>query len=108
MVAGLFYNLGTFSSQNSAPAIRVSEPEIDLTQIYNNLKSGTAQSISEDGIVAGETETLDCEGKIKGNISSSSKIYHLPGGSFYKRTNPELCFDTEAEAQQAGFRKSKR
>lgn len=107
-MAGLFYNLGYFQRENSPPAIRVSEPEIDLTQIYNNLKLDPAQFAGDQaGAVAGETE-LNCEGKIKGNISSSGKIYHLPGGSFYKRTNPELYFDTEAEAQAAGFRKSKR
>lgn len=48
----------------------------------------------------------DC--RIKGNISSSGKIYHVPEGSFYARTNPEQCFATEAEAQAAGFRKSSR
>ena len=48
----------------------------------------------------------DCEGKIKG---SSSHIYHLPGGAFYnKTTHPIACFDTEAAAVSAGFRKSAR
>ncbi len=47
-----------------------------------------------------------CTGKIKG---SSSMIYHVPGGSFYNRTTkPIQCFDTEAEAKAAGFRKSSR
>lgn len=46
---------------------------------------------------------------IKGNISSKGKkIYHLPGGAFYERTNPEQCFATEAQAQAAGFVKSSR
>ena len=39
---------------------------------------------------------------------SSSKIYHVKGGAFYDRTNPKQCFNTEAEAQAAGFRKSSR
>ena len=44
--------------------------------------------------------------KIKG---TSSKIYHLPGGAFYDRvTNPAACFNTEAEAQAGGYRKSSR
>ena len=43
---------------------------------------------------------------IKGNISGSSKTYHIPGGSFYARTTPEMCFATEAEAKAAGFKKS--
>jgi hypothetical protein len=39
---------------------------------------------------------------------SKSKIYHLPGGSFYERTNAAQCFATEAEAQAAGYKKSSR
>jgi hypothetical protein len=45
----------------------------------------------------------DC--KIKG---SKSKIYHVPGGSFYNRTNAAQCFETEEEAQAAGYTKSSR
>lgn len=44
--------------------------------------------------------------RIKGN--ASSMIYHVPGGAFYEKTNPEECFATEAAAQKAGYRKSKR
>ncbi|HEY9060236.1 MAG TPA: thermonuclease family protein [Pseudobacteroides sp.] len=48
-------------------------------------------------------------GKIKGNISSSGeKIYHVPGGAFYDKTIAEEYFDTEAQAQAAGYRRSKR
>jgi hypothetical protein len=39
---------------------------------------------------------------------SKSKLYHLPGGAFYNRTNPQICFNTEAEAQAAGYTKSSR
>lgn len=46
---------------------------------------------------------------IKGNISSSGeKIYHIPSGAFYDRTDAEEMFCTEAEAQSAGYRKSER
>lgn len=45
---------------------------------------------------------------VKGNVSKDSKIYHVPGGSFYNRVKPEQCFQTEAEATAAGFRKSTR
>ncbi len=43
---------------------------------------------------------------IKGN--ASSRIYHVPSGSYYKRTNPERCFSTTAAAKAAGYRASKR
>ena len=43
---------------------------------------------------------------IKGN--ESSMIYHVPGGQYYERTNPEQCFSTTAAARAAGCRASKR
>lgn len=39
---------------------------------------------------------------------SKSKIYHVPGGAFYNRTTPAACFNTEEEAQAAGYTKSSR
>ncbi len=39
---------------------------------------------------------------------SKSKIYHIPGGSFYERTNPAACFNNEEEAVAAGYKKSSR
>jgi hypothetical protein len=56
--------------------------------------------------VLGATTTLPCI--IKGNISSNKKIYHVKGGAFYDRTKAEMCFNTEDEAQGAGFVKSSR
>lgn len=48
-------------------------------------------------------------GLIKGNINSKGeKIYHVPGGAYYDRTDAEEWFNTEAEAQAAGYRKSSR
>ncbi|HSJ91250.1 MAG TPA: 50S ribosomal protein L4 [Ilumatobacter sp.] len=38
---------------------------------------------------------------IKGNASSN--LYHLPGTAFYGRTDAEVWFATEADAQAAGF-----
>lgn len=43
---------------------------------------------------------------IKGN--ASSMIYHMPGGAFYDRTNPEECFSSESAARAAGYRKALR
>lgn len=47
------------------------------------------------------TNTATCN--IKG---SKSKIYHIPGGTFYNRTTAAVCFNTEEEAQAAGYTKS--
>lgn len=50
---------------------------------------------------------LDCKGKIKGN--ANSHIYHVPGGSYYESTKDNIVwFCSEKEAQDQGYRKSKR
>jgi endonuclease YncB( thermonuclease family) len=57
-------------------------------------------------------ETVSAEGGeclIKGNISGSGRIYHLPGSASYDRTQidesaGERWFCTEAEAEAAGWR----
>jgi hypothetical protein len=49
------------------------------------------------------------QGLIKGNINSKGeKIYHVPGSTYYDRTNPERWFNTVEEAQAAGFRAPKK
>jgi len=46
-------------------------------------------------------------GQIKGNRNSD--IYHAPGQRDYERTYANVqCFDTEAEAQAAGYRRAQR
>ncbi len=46
---------------------------------------------------------------VKGNHSSSGEwIYHVPSGQYYDVTEPEECFDTPAEAEDAGYRASQR
>lgn len=61
---------------------------------------------------ANESQSGGC--LIKGNIASDGeRIYHVPGGQYYPRTKispskGERMFCTEAEAQAAGWRRSKR
>lgn len=46
---------------------------------------------------------------IKGNVTASGElIYHVPGQANYNTVKPEAYFCTEAEAQTAGYRKSRR
>ncbi|MBT4016600.1 MAG: hypothetical protein HOE62_01525 [Alphaproteobacteria bacterium] len=50
--------------------------------------------------------------KIKGNISKSGKIYHVPGSRWYDQTNidasvGEKWFCSVSEAEQAGWRAPK-
>lgn len=61
--------------------------------------------------VSGGNQYVDANGKglIKGNINSKKeKIYHMPDGAYYDKTNAEELFKTEAEAQAAGYRRSSR
>lgn len=54
------------------------------------------------------TGSYDCPAgyPIKGN--ASSMIYHVPGGAYYGRTNPEECFASTSAARAKGYRASKR
>lgn len=92
--------------ERKAPEIRVEESFAPLLNDTGNVAGTQSESLAPP---AGATPTgvLDCSGKIKGNIGSKGeRIYHKPGGMFYKRTNPEQCFESETQAQAAGFRKS--
>lgn len=60
---------------------------------------------------AGVPPTAECV--IKGNLRSDACVYHVPGGQFYGRLDMQQSsnrrwFCSEAEAQAAGCRKSKR
>jgi micrococcal nuclease len=58
-------------------------------------------------VSSGPPAAPSCPNPVKGNINSKGdKIYHVPGGSAYKRTIPEQWFCSEQEAQEAGFRKA--
>ncbi len=62
-------------------------------------------SVSENGGILSSSGN----GKIKGNINSKGeKVYHLYGDLYYNRTKAEEYFDTEAQAQAAGYRPIKK
>ena len=66
----------------------------------------------QDGPLNEDPVPRDC--RIKGNIArDGERIYHVPGGKYYDRTRidpakGERWFCTEAEAREAGWRKSRR
>ena len=102
----LAFGLGRITAfKYNVPEIRIEE-SFNLPEslpVNNTANAGVVQSANVDNSAQ---KPIDCAGKIKG---SSSMIYHLPDGAFYSRTtNPIKCFDTEAEATAAGFRKSSR
>lgn len=48
-------------------------------------------------------------GRIKGNVNrEGERIYHLPGQANYDRVEAEFLFESEEQAQAAGFRASQR
>jgi uncharacterized membrane protein YqiK len=68
-----------------------------------------AQQAEQDKKEADQAKAEKACLNIKGNTSSSGeKIYHVPGGQFYDKTNAEQTFCTEGEAKSAGYRESKR
>ena len=103
-VACLFLAVGRFTVSSRQTQVKIEEPSLDLTQIYNNLNPSPSQSVA--GATTQSDSTSVCQGKIKGN--PSSKIYHVPGGAFYDRLSSAICFDSERDAQAAGYRKSQR
>ncbi len=77
------------------PPVAVAEPSIALRQAQS-----TGVTVVEP--IGGQCPVTH---PIKGNHSRGGEfIYHVPGEGNYDRTNPEVCFATEAEAQAAGFR----
>lgn len=94
------FTTGMYSGHTFWPK---TEPQsIQPNYITTESNQPTTTNLEGDKAVA----PPDCP--IKGNISGKSKIYHLQGGAFYERTQEEMCFQTESEAEAAGFIKSSR
>jgi micrococcal nuclease len=86
------------------PTTDVPDPDVPTPEV-----SPPAQPTPSSGAATPTGGSCPPDSPIKGNHSSSGElIYHVPGGQFYSRTNPEECFATEAEAQSAGYRASQR
>lgn len=101
LVAALAFELGQAAGiKKRAPEIRIEEA---FAPVNNSLNPPQAQS---EPAALSSAKTDQCSGKIKGNISSKGdKTYHMPGSSYYNQTKAEMCFDTEQQALDLGFRK---
>lgn len=74
-----------------------------------------APIVFQDAPACGDAEknnpNLADSEKIQGQIIGNKKslIYHLPGGAFYDKISEanRVYFNSEAEAQKAGYRKAK-
>jgi hypothetical protein len=70
-----------------------------------------ANTQGRGGVAPQDAWTCPPSHPIKGNLTTYSGepcIYHLPGGRFYPKTNPERGYATEDDAQKDGCRRSKR
>jgi micrococcal nuclease len=90
--------------EDSLSTIAASEKKEDVL----NTQQQSPVSVTEAAKVA--ADSIEC--KIKGNISSSGKIYHLPECKSYEKTvidtvAGERWFCSEEEAVAAGWRKAK-
>jgi micrococcal nuclease len=89
-----------------APQQNQSQPTTPAPSKSTSSHTGTQKPFQNDPSDDIERNT-SCAGKIKGN--TNSKIYHVPGGAYYDTTVDNITwFCSEAEAQAAGYRKSKR
>lgn len=91
------YGAGTFETKGNQ-----SHRQLNYTTKEGSPPTPTSIPKPTESVVKGSADSA-C--KIKG---SKSKLYHMPDGSFYDRTTPVQCFNTEAEAVAAGFTKSSR
>ena len=79
-------------------------------KVAEDLESAAAETeAAGDTVAAGSVEVSgvqDCPDgyPIKGNVTSHSRIYHVPASSVYAATRPEVCFATEDAALAAGYR----
>lgn len=97
------------ANEGEARGLRHNDPNWNYEGIaWRSPKAGTSVPEPNDGVKP-NGNTCPAGYPIKGNQSSSGEwIYHVPGGAYYDRTNPEECFATERDARDAGYRKSQR
>lgn len=97
------------ANAGEAKGLRQGDPNWNYEGIaWRSPKSGASVDEPSDGVKP-DGNTCPAGYPIKGNQSSSGeRIYHVPGGSYYDRTNPEECFATEGDARKAGYRASQR
>lgn len=98
-----YSNYSTKTTEAAPKEQPVTKPE-ERGEVQPVVAQPAAAPVAAAAAVAGAT--TEC--KVKGNISTKEKIYHIPGGSSYERVKPEQCFATEEEAKAAGFRKAAR
>jgi len=98
----------TNSSQSNSSKNSTSSSTNSNSSGSSNTGSTTSATQPFQNNPADDVETnTSCKNKIKGN--ANSKIYHVPGGSYYDKTVDNIVwFCTEQDAQNQGYRRSQR
>lgn len=96
--AGKPHYPGMIATGHSTPEKTTSTP----VQSKNGTSNSTVSNLNQT-----DSPGTCANPDIKGNISSGTRIYHLPGDPWYSRTTPEEMFCTVKDAQAAGFRAPK-
>lgn len=91
----------------------IQEQETEPTPVEKDTDTDKKEAFNPEPEISEDEELANAEGcispTIKGNIANNGeKIYHVPGGAFYDRTDAEEMFCTEAEAVSYGYRESQR
>lgn len=101
---------GAAPGQTTAPAAQPGAPPASQPGAPPASQPGAAPGPAvvpaSAGRAAPEGANCPTSHPIKGN--RESMIYHLPGGSSYAATRPELCFAAPADAEADGYRRSQR
>lgn len=99
--------VGIWSIENYAQEDGYNTDDVDKPKDKSTNSKAPSGNNYQNNPSDDQETNLDCKGKIKGN--ANSHIYHVPGGSFYDSTTDNIVwFCSEKEAQDKGYRKSKR
>jgi DNA-entry nuclease len=95
------------TSKVTASAQAASSTQTQSHQSATTTSSNTTTTTASNTTNTGNMNTGDVQGKIVGN--ANSHIYHVPGQAGYRmNASNAVYFNTEAQAQAAGYRKSLR
>lgn len=101
-----------YNSKTNAVEHTISDIDASRQKTEEQARQQAAAQSSKERETTKPARTYSGQGPngetIKGNINKGKKIYHVPGGAYYDRTDPEEWFFTEEEAQAAGYRPSSR
>ena len=99
---------------STSPVENTEQTAVQEPPVPADVSASRGNTVDAFQCANGCAEPPDPSCTIKGNVNSKGeRIYHVPGGAFYNRTdiNPsegDLWFCSAADAQAAGFRPSQR